>query len=179
MAHQLRIPLFVAVAIVVVLLAALWLTTLLPIADPLPPPLQGWRTVGSYFDRPPAWPGKPWSYAGHNVDSDVLTAVAGPSHCNWDSATFLTIGWPPGTGALSSSESRQYLRDPTAAVPSVALRGSWMKNPLIPHDANDSGYTYGALKLVLAPSDQDAYVYVVSPRDSERWPRSDPQTTCS
>jgi len=179
MTHRLRLALVGAAAAVVVLLAGLWLVTLLPVAHPLPPPFQRWQTVGSYFDRPPAWPGKPWSYAGHSVDSEVLTAAAGPSHCSWDSATFLTIGWPLGTRAHSSSQSRQYLRDPAGVVESAPLRGSWMKNPPIPRDAKDTGYTYGALELVLAQSDQDAYIYVISPRDSERWPRSDPQTACS
>jgi hypothetical protein len=47
------------VGVVVVVGVGLWVATLLPIADPLPAQLQGWRTVGSYFDRPPAYPGKP------------------------------------------------------------------------------------------------------------------------
>ena len=110
---------------------------------------------------PPAWPGKLWSYAGRNVDSDVLAAADGASLCEWNSATFLTIGWPLGTHATSTSQSRQYLRDPARVVHSTLLRGSWLKNPSIPQDAKDTGYTYGALKLVLAASDED-----VSPMSS-------------
>jgi hypothetical protein len=157
----------------------LWVVTPLPIADPLPPQLQGWRTVGSYFDRPPAWPGKSWTQAGRAVDAAVLEASAGPSHCGWDSATFLNIGWPLGTRSTSAAQDRLYIRDPSRTLPTTYLLGSWARNPILPADASDTGYRYGALKLYLAPSDQDSYAYLVAPRDSERWPRSEPQTLCS
>jgi hypothetical protein len=42
-----------------------------------------------------------------------------------------------------------------------------------------SGYRYGALRLYLAASDENSYAYLVSPNDSERWPRSDPMTLCA
>jgi hypothetical protein len=58
------------------------------------------------------------------------------------------------------------------------ITGTWARNPTIPADAKDTGYRYGALKLYLAPSDEDSYLYLVAPADSERWPRSDPQTFC-
>jgi len=41
------------------------------------------------------------------------------------------------------------------------------------------GYRYGAIELYLNPSDQDEAIYVVSPTDVERWPRSDPMTLCA
>ena len=41
------------------------------------------------------------------------------------------------------------------------------------------GYRYGAIELYLSPSDQDETIYVVSPTDVERWPRSDPMTLCA
>jgi hypothetical protein len=50
---------------------------------------------------------------------------------------------------------------------------------MLPVDASDTGYRYGALKLYLALSDENSYAYLVSPTDSERWPRSDPMTLCS
>jgi hypothetical protein len=157
----------------------LWVVTLLPIADPLPQPLQGWRTVGSYFDRPPAWPGKPWTKDGRAVDAAELEASAGPSHCGWESATFLNIGWPLGTRSTSAAQDRLYIRDPSRTLQTPYLRGSWAKNPALPADARDTGYRYGALKLYLALSDQDSYAYLVAPGDRERWPRSEPQTLCA
>lgn len=159
--------------------SALWAVTLLPIADPLPSQLQGWRTVGSYFDRPPPWPGKPWTIDGRTVPPAELAASAGPSHCGWDAVTFLSVGWPPGTISTSASQDRQYIRDPAGRIHQGRLLGSWEHNPKIPADARDSGYRYGALDLYLAPSDEDIYAYLVAPSDSERWPRSDPLTLCS
>lgn len=157
----------------------LWFATFLPVADPLPSPLQGWRTVGSYFDHPAGWPGKPWSKDGRTVAWSELEASGGPAHCGWDTITMLNIGWPLGTSSISSAEDRQYLRDPSHAITTPWLLGSWAKNPKLPSDAGDTGYRYGAVKLYLAPSDQDAYAYLLAPADSERWPRSDPPTTCA
>jgi hypothetical protein len=108
-----------------------------------------------------------------------LTAAAGPSHCGWDSTTFLEIGWPPGTQATNSSQQRQYVRDPRGIINTTHKLGNWSKNPVLPRDAFDTGYRYGALRLYFAPSDEESYAYLVAPRDSERWPRSDPPTLCS
>jgi hypothetical protein len=169
-----------AVVAVLLLAAGLWIVTLLPIADPLPPQLQGWRTVGSYFDHPPPWPGKPWTTKnGFGVDTRVLEAAAGPSHCAWESLTFLNIGWPLGTSAITADQSRLYIRDPNGALGGQSLTGALVRNPALPADARDTGYRYGALKLYLAPSDEDVYAYLIAPVDSERWPRSQPQLACS
>ena len=91
----------------------------------------------------------------------------------------LNIGWPLGTRSTSATQDRQYVRDPSHILPTSGLIGSWAKNPTLPADASDTGYRYGALKLYLAPSDEDSYAYLVAPADSERWPRSDPMTLCS
>jgi hypothetical protein len=173
-----RSPISWLVAAALVAGIGFWLVVLSPIADPLPPQLQGWRTVGRYFDRPPAWPGKTWTIAGRSVDSAELEASAGPSHCGWDSATFLSMGWPLGTRSTSAAQDREYIRDPGRTVQIPYLNGFWALNPALPADAKDTGYRYGALKLYLAPSDRDSYVYLVAPADRERWPRSDPPTTC-
>jgi hypothetical protein len=172
-----RLIWFAAAALIVV--AGLWVVTLSPIADVLPLQLQGWRTVGSYFDKPPAFPGKRWTKDGRSVPSAELVASAGPAHCGWDSITMMYIGWPLGTRSTSAAQSRQYIRDPGRTVQEQGLTGSWARNPHVPADATDTGYRYGALKLYLAPSDQDTYAYLVAPADSERWPRSEPMTLCS
>jgi hypothetical protein len=145
-----------------------WVVALLPIAEPLPPQLQGWRTVGSYFDRPPAWPGKPWIKDGRTVAWAELAASAGPSHCGWDSLTFLNLGWPLGTRSTTAAQDRQYIRDPNRTLRSPYLLGTWARKPTLPADASDTGYRYGALKLYLAPSDEESYAYLVAPADSER-----------
>jgi hypothetical protein len=167
------------VAAVLLAVVGFWFVTLLPIANPLPPQLQGWRTVGSYFDTPPAYPGKPWSKDGRSVDSAELDASGGPSHCGWDSVTMLNIGWPLGTRSTSADQDRQYVRDPNRTLQSATLSGTLARNPTLPADARDTGYRYGALKLYLAASDENSYAYVIAPADSERWPRSIPMTLCS
>jgi hypothetical protein len=91
----------------------------------------------------------------------------------------LNIGWPPGTRSATADQDRQYVRDPNRTLQSTSLLGTWARNPTLPSDARDTGYRYGALKLYLAASDEDSYVYLVAPADSERWPRSDPMTLCS
>jgi hypothetical protein len=136
-------------------------------------------TVGSYFDRPLPWPGGPWVIGGRTVSRAEIEASAGPSHCSWESSTFLTAGWPLGTSATSSAQSRQFIRDPGGQLGAMQLLGTWAHNPVLPSDAVDTGYRYGAIKLYFAASDQDRYAYLVAPADSERWPRSDPQTLCS
>jgi hypothetical protein len=144
----------------------------------VPHPANTGLTVGSYFDRPLPWPGGPWVIDGRRVSSAEMEASAGPSHCGWSSATFLTMGWPPGTSTLSAAHSRQFIRDPAGQVLHVSMSGTWAHNPVLPPDAIDTGFRYGAIKLYFAPSDQDRYAYLVAPTDSERWPRSDPQTEC-
>jgi len=147
--------------------------------DRIPAQMQQWRTVGSFFDRPPPWPGYAWERNGSTVGWQQLDTAAGPAHCDMQSMTMLHIGWPPGTRADTSASARQYIRNPAGAFPLTDLRGTWERNPSKPADLADSGFRYGVLKLYLAPSDQDRYVYLVAPADSERWPRSDPMTLCS
>jgi hypothetical protein len=146
--------------------------------DLLPTQLQQSRTVGSYFDSPPAWPGYAWERGGATVGRNELVTSAGPSHCQMQLMTMLTIGWPPGTRSDNAAGARQYIRDPVDKLQNSYLQGNWMRNPPRPLDLADSGYRYGVLKLYIAPSDQDRYVYLITPTDSERWPRSDPMTLC-
>ena len=168
------------VAIVVglaVLVGVLWFTRD-SWMDLLPSQLQQSRTVGSYFDNPPAWPGYAWERFGATVGRNELATAAGPAHCGMQSMTMLTIGWPPGSRSDNAAGARQYIRDPVDKLQNSYLQGTWMRSPPRPADLADSGYHYGVLKLFFAPSDQDRYVYVISPDDSERWPRSDPMTLC-
>ena len=146
--------------------------------DSLPTGVQQWRTVGSYFDSPPAWPGYAWERNGATVGWQQIATAAGPAHCEMQSMTMLHVGWPLGTRADSSAGARQYIRDPRDQLQNPYLQGTWVRNPPAPFDLADTGFRFGVLKLYVAPSDQDRYVYLVTPVDSERWPRSDPMTLC-
>ena len=140
-----------------------------------PPQAEG-RTVGSYFDTPPQWPGPAWRHGNRTASWPVLDASAGPAHCGWETFTFFTMNWPLGNGAPDAAV-RQYIRDPFERMGGASLRGTWAHNPDLPGDVTDTGYHYGLLTLYLG-SDADRYVYIVAPDDSERWPRNDPPAAC-
>ena len=133
--------------------------------------------LGAVFDSTPYYPGYPWVRDGRPVKPEELGTIAGPGHCEWQSATLLYIGWPVGTLASSSAQARQYIRDPRGAV-SATLRDRLELRATVPGDARPTGYTHGSIQIYLSPSDQDEATYVVGPTGAERWPRSDPMTLC-
>lgn len=136
------------------------------------------REPADAFNLPPAWPGYQWSFHGKQVGSQVISTAAGPSHCGWQKATFLTLGWPPGTPSETSEGARQYIRDSQRTVDSSHLLSKLDLNAHLPADAKPTGLTYDDLSLYTA-SDADTSIYVVGPHVTERWPRSDPMTLCS
>jgi peptide/nickel transport system permease protein len=130
------------------------------------------------FAATPAYPGHPWTRDGRAVGPEELSTIAGPSHCGWQSVTFLTIGWPVPTVSKSSAQARQYVRDARGV-----LRGPLSDRlelyAKLPSDARPSGYVYKDVAVYLNPFDQDEAIYLVSPSGTERWPRSDPMTLCT
>ena len=136
-----------------------------------------WASVATAFDPPPSYPGYRWTLNGRPAPPDELVTVAGPAHCGWQSATFLTIGWPPGTVSATAEHARQYLRDPTGVLGATYWQ-QLVLHAALPKDAHSTGYRYGSLEVYLSPSDQDQAIYVVAPSGAERWPRSDPMTLC-
>jgi hypothetical protein len=135
-------------------------------------------SVAIAFDSPPASPGYAWTRDGRAVPREEVVAFAGPDHCRWQSATFLMIGWPPGTFANTAALARQYVRDPKAAVKS-SLRERLATNVELPGDARATGYRLGVIEIYLSAADQDQAIYVSGPGGTERWPRSDPMTLCA
>lgn len=135
--------------------------------------------LGRYFDNPPEYPGLQWMRNGAPaVRGYELTTAAGPGHCEWEAATFLTIGWPIGTVSRNAIEARQYIRDPRGVVPTNYLQNELELFGRLPADARPTGYRYEDLEIYVSPSDQDWAIYVVGPAGVERWPRSDPMTLC-
>jgi hypothetical protein len=135
-------------------------------------------SVATAFDPPPGSPGYTWTWNGRPVSAGELYTFAGPAHCGWQSATMLFVGWPPGTASTTAGEARQYIRDPNGVFES-GFRGRLARNATVPADARPTGYRYGAIEIYLSPSDQDEAIYLVSPSDRERWPRSDPKIFCA
>jgi hypothetical protein len=134
-------------------------------------------SVASAFGPAPGYPGYQWSRDGRDATNEVTT-ISGPAHCGWQSATMLLIGWPLGTRATTSSQTRMYIRDPDG-VYGVEFRDRLVLHAALPPDARRSGYRVGQIEIYLAPSDQDDAIYVVAPPGAERWPRVDPQRLCA
>lgn len=133
-------------------------------------------TVAEVFASPLPYPGHRWTHDGKEVPASEIVAVAGPAHCGWQSATFLTLGWPLGTRPQTATGARQFIRDPNHVLPrSLPLD----LHAQLPTDARTTGYKYGSVDLYLSPADQDQSVYLVLGSTVERWPRSDPMTLCS
>lgn len=133
--------------------------------------------LGAVFDATPPYPGYAWTREGRSVKPEEFGTIAGPGHCGWQSATFLSIGWPVGTLSTSSAQARQYIRDPNGVVRAM-LRDRLDLNAKVPSDARPTGYTHDSVRVYLSPTDQDEAIYIVGPFGAERWPRSDPVTLC-
>lgn len=134
-------------------------------------------SVAAAFDLPPSYPGYAWTRDGNTVSPFELVTSAGPDHCGWESATYLTIGWPPGTVASSATGARLYIRDPHGAV-AASYREGLVVHASVPADARPTGHRHGSIQIYVSPSDQDRAIYVVGADGAERWPRSDPMTLC-
>ena len=135
-------------------------------------------SVASAFDAPPGYPGYRWERDARVVGEFELTTIAGPSHCGWQSATMVFIGWPPGTVSPTSASARMYIRDPQG-VYGAELRDRLVRNATLPPDAKPTGYRLGPMQLYLSPTDQDDALYVVAPSGAERWPRVEPMRLCA
>ena len=134
-------------------------------------------SVASAFGPAPGYPGYQWSRDGRAA-TDEVTSISGSSHCGWQSATLLFVGWPLGTRATSSAQTRMYVRDPDR-VYGAEFRDRLVVHASLPPDARGTGYRVGQIELYLAPSDQDDAIYVVAPSGAERWPRVEPQRLCA
>ena len=135
------------------------------------------QTVAGYFSPPQPFPGPTWTKDGRAVDGQELNSIAGPDHCEWQSAVVMHLGWPLGTVSRTSAEIHQFIRDPKGAI-DPGLRDRLAIAVPLPGDAADTGYRYGDLELWLAPSVPDAAFLKVGD-DVERWPRADPVIACA
>ena len=112
----------------------------------------------SVFDSRRVYPGYAWTRDGHTVTPEELSTIAGPSHCGWQTATFLSIGYPPGTPSTSAAEARQYVRDPKGVTPTKELRDRLDLHATLRSDARVTGYVYNGIAVYLSPSDPDASI---------------------
>ena len=111
-------------------------------------------------------------------DSNVINAITGPEHCDWQSAVMMHLGWPLGHDAADVSESRQHLRDPEGVFPSKALMTSYSPDVELPQSAEYTGYRTDFMELWLAPGD-DTAAYLVFADHVERWPWAEEAIACA
>ncbi|HEY0492084.1 MAG TPA: hypothetical protein VGD57_01265 [Candidatus Dormibacteraeota bacterium] len=112
------------------------------------------------------------------MSSEELGASGGPSHCNWQSATILMVGWPLGTLSGNAGQTRVYIRDPRGVM-GRSYRQTLVTHARLPVDARPTGYKLGSIELYLSSSDRDQAAYLVAPSGAERWPRADPFYACA
>jgi hypothetical protein len=107
-----------------------------------------------------------------HVDSGaILTDLAGPGHCGWQSARMMHV---EENGVLA----QQYVRDPEGVFDQVLLLESYAEDVELPDDATDSGYRSPEGYELWFP-ESDTAAYVVTPDGVERWPRSADVIGCS
>ena len=100
----------------------------------------------------------------HLDTGQILTDIAGPLHCGWQSARILHLAHPDG------SFWKQYLRDPEGVFAGLPMLDSYAEGVDLPADATDSGYR-SPEGFELWFTDSDTAAYVVTPDGVERWPR--------
>jgi hypothetical protein len=109
----------------------------------------------------------------HRTDGSILTDIAGPGHCGWESARMLHV--PNADGTLV----KQYLRDPFGVFSDIPnLLDTYSEGVELPDDASDSGYR-SPDGHELWFSEADTAAYVVTPEGVERWPRPADPIGCS
>ncbi len=168
-----RLRRLILVGLAIMLVASIWPLNIFDVRARSP-----LASVASAFGPAPGYPGYRWSRDGHEVSEFELNTIAGPSHCRWEAATMLFIGWPPGTVATTSTSARMYVRDPQG-VYGPPYRDRLGLHATVPPDARPTGYRLGAIELYLSPTDQDDAIYVVAPSGAERWPRVEPMRLCA
>jgi hypothetical protein len=108
----------------------------------------------------------------HETTGRILTDIAGPGHCDWQSARMLHLATPEGT------LDKQYVRDPEGVFDGLGLLEDYAEGVELPADATFSGYrTADGQELWFTP--EDVAAYVVTAHGVERWPRADPPIGCA
>lgn len=127
------------------------------------------------------WHGPDGQPAERGEGSDRSFEVAaskGPPHCNWETAVFLSVGWPLGTSPETAEDMRQYLRDPDGHVSDERLLGELDFDVEMPPDAIFSGYATEEVELWFGPDGGNSSAYLKTQDGTERWPRAEEPVAC-
>ncbi len=123
----------------------------------------------------------PWSLAGETVGLGQIESSAGPEHCEWQDAHFLSVAWPPNSDESSTTGRRQYIRDPEGVLPQTELQERFLADAELPADARTTGYQNDGWELWFAASDDSATAYLVTDKGNkvEAWPRDTTGVACA
>jgi hypothetical protein len=129
-------------------------------------------SLAERFDDLPTWPGSPWFRDGRQVLRSELGVSAGPEHCGWEEAAYLSGSALP---APRDEHGALWARDPDGILEHFPRAQQEFRSPAtLPADAEFTGYYQGPVEVWTAPSDEAEYVYLVNGRDRsdvERWVR--------
>lgn len=117
------------------------------------------------------WDGAWVDAQGRTAPENVIVSYRGPEHCDWQSAVFLSVGWPLGTARPTSTGTRLYVRDAEGLFPELLL-SSFEDDAELPRAARFTGYRRHGAELWISSTDVDRRVYVVRGDDVESWPRA-------
>ena len=137
------------------------------------------RLDTSYEYEP--YPGSVWyDPNGDEVpeETNVINAITGPDHCDWEAGVMMHVGWPVGRDAEDISQSRQFIRDPKKVFPQESLMTTFDENAEVPGSAMNTGYRTDFMELWLDPDDHTA-AYLVFADHAERWPRAKDPIACA
>lgn len=102
---------------------------------------------------------------GKRVPTTVIRSSQGAEHCDWDSATLLSL-----QGAM-------FVRDPKGVLPPEWFSATFDPDVTRPADANDTGYRLDRQRLWVA-ADRSA-AYVETENAVERWPAATHPVACA
>lgn len=123
--------------------------------------------------------GAEWTNSrGEEVPDSVLVTHHGAEHCGWQSAVFLSVGWPLGTPRPTVAGTRLYVRDPEGLFPELLL-AAFDADAELPPDARFTGFRRGEAELWLSPSEADRALFVVRGDKVEGWPRAREVFACA
>jgi hypothetical protein len=119
---------------------------------------------------------EPWSLDGTPSSLEESGMHRGTEHCDWEAATFLVVGWPPGHQARGGN-LRQYVRDPEGVLRSDHAT-QLVLDAELPADAAPTGFHDAAgIELWVAADGSTAYL-VGDEGSVEAWPRAEPVIGC-
>lgn len=101
---------------------------------------------------------------GNRVPTATITSSPGPSHCDWETVTFLQLN------------DNVYLRDPERRLAEATVQ-PYDADARLPADATDTGYRRGADQLWL--SADGTIAYLVTDDRVEAWPSTKYPVGCA